>query len=53
MSNPFSTVRVEAKGKNRSYAALTDAEVRVLLAQADPRIGELLPGNRTVTEATI
>ena len=33
---------MEAKGKNRSYAALTDAEAKLLLAQDDPRIGEVL-----------
>lgn len=42
VSNPFSTVRVEAKGRNRSYAALTEAEVRALLAQEDPGIGDVL-----------
>lgn len=40
--NPFSTVRVEAKGRNRSYAALTDGEVRELLTLKDPRIGDVL-----------
>ncbi|NGM47921.1 tyrosine-type recombinase/integrase [Rhodobacter sp. SGA-6-6] len=40
--NPFSTVRVEAKGRNRSYAALTDGEVGGLLALNDPRIGDVL-----------
>lgn len=42
VANPFSTVRVEAKGKNRSYAALTDAEVRLLVSQDDSRIGDVL-----------
>ncbi|MCF1711161.1 tyrosine-type recombinase/integrase [Tabrizicola sp. J26] len=41
-SNPFKTVRVEAKGKNRSYSALTDEEVRRLVAADDPVIGDLL-----------
>jgi len=41
-SNPFATVKVEAKGRNRSYAALTDAEVASLLALDDPRIGDVL-----------
>lgn len=41
-ANPFATVKVEAKGRNRSYAALTDAEVKSLLALDDPRIGEVL-----------
>lgn len=41
-ANPFKTVRVEAKGKNRSYAALTDAEVRKLLGLDDPRISDVL-----------
>ncbi len=42
VTNPFSTVRVEAKGKNQSYAVLTDPEVRQLVALEDPRIGEVL-----------
>lgn len=42
VSNPFATVRVEAKGRNRSYAALTDTEVKGLLALDDPRIGDVL-----------
>lgn len=42
VSNPFSTVKVEAKGRNRSYAALTDSEVQALLALNDPRIGDVL-----------
>lgn len=41
-ANPFSTVRVEAKGRNRSYAVLTDAEVRDLIALKDPDIGNIL-----------
>lgn len=40
--NPFSTVRVEAKGKARSYMALSDEEVRKLLALEDPKIGDVL-----------
>lgn len=40
--NAFSTVRVEAKGKPSSYAALTDDEVRRLLALDDPKIGDVL-----------
>lgn len=40
--NPFSTVRVEAKGKAKSYAALTDDEVRRLVALDDPKIGDVL-----------
>lgn len=41
-TNPFATVRVEAKGKARSYAALSDDEVRRLLALDDPKIGDVL-----------
>lgn len=41
-ANPFKTVRVEAKGKNRSYAALTDAEVGKLVDLDDSRIGDVL-----------
>ena len=41
-ANPFKTVRVEAKGKNRSYSPLTDEEVRRLVAADDPVIGDLL-----------
>lgn len=36
--NPFATVRVEAKGKVRSYVAPTDAEVAALVTDCDPRI---------------
>ncbi|GAB1363657.1 hypothetical protein MASR1M32_28930 [Rhodobacter sp.] len=42
VANPFSTVRVDAKGKNQSYAVLTDAEVRSLVALNDPVIGDVL-----------
>ncbi|MDR5655117.1 DUF6538 domain-containing protein [Ruixingdingia sedimenti] len=42
VANPFSTVRVEAKGKPRSYSTFTDDEVRRLVAADDPRIGEVL-----------
>lgn len=41
-SNPFATVRVDAKGKPKSYIAMTDDDVRRLMALADPRIGDLL-----------
>lgn len=41
-ANPFATVRVEGKGKPRSYVAMTDEEVARLLALADPRIGDVL-----------
>jgi integrase len=41
-SNPFSTVRVEAKGKVRSYVAPTDHEVDALVAGCDPRILDVL-----------
>jgi integrase len=37
-SNPFATVRVEAKGRVRSYVAPTDAEVAALVTACDPRI---------------
>lgn len=40
--NPFTMVRVEVKGKPRSYAALTDDEVRRLTAVEDGRIGAVL-----------
>lgn len=40
-ANPFSTVRVETKGKNQSYAVLTDEEVKELLALEDPRIDDV------------
>lgn len=42
VANPFSTVRVEAKGKNQSYAVLTDDEVGQLLALRDRRIDDVL-----------
>lgn len=41
-SNPFSTVRVESKGKVRSYVAPMDDEVRALVAGCDPRIIDVL-----------
>lgn len=41
-SNPFTTVRVEAKGKVNRYEAMTEEEVRRLLALEDPRIGAVL-----------
>ncbi|HHW34030.1 MAG TPA: tyrosine-type recombinase/integrase [Paracoccus solventivorans] len=41
-SNPFGTVRVEARDKGRSYAVLTDTEVAKLIKAADPRIGNVL-----------
>jgi integrase len=40
--NPFKTVRVEGKGKVKHYEAMTDEEVAQLLAQEDPKIGDLL-----------
>lgn len=40
-ANPFGTVRVETKGKNQSYAVLTDEEVKELLALEDPRIDDV------------
>ena len=41
-SNPFKTVRVEAKGKPNHYEAMTDEEVLRLLALDDPKIGGVL-----------
>ena len=41
-SNPFATVRVEAKGKRNSYDAMRDDEVSRLLGLQDDRIGEVL-----------
>lgn len=41
-TNPFKTVKVESKGRNHSYAVLTDAEVGKLLALEEPRIGDVL-----------
>ena len=41
-TNPFKTVRVEAKGKPNHYEAMTDEEVLRLLALDDPRIGAAL-----------
>jgi len=41
-ANPFSTVRVEGKGKVHSYVAPTDEEVRRLVGLADPVIGDVL-----------
>lgn len=40
-ANPFKTVRVETKGKNQSYAVLTDDEVKDLLAHRDARIDDV------------
>ncbi|WP_417810043.1 tyrosine-type recombinase/integrase [Thioclava sp.] len=40
-SNPFATVRVEAKSKPRHYEALSDGEVTRLLALKDGKIGVL------------
>ena len=42
VANPFSSVRVEAKGRTRSYVAPTDEEVRKLIQADDQRIGEVL-----------
>lgn len=41
-ANPFTTVRVEAKGKVQSYAVPTDAEVTRLVGVDDCRIGDVL-----------
>ena len=41
-SNPFATVRVEAKGKPKSYIAMTDDDVCKLLAVNDPLVGDLM-----------
>lgn len=41
-ANPFKTVRVEQRGKVASYVAPTDDEVRRLLGQDDPVIGDVL-----------
>jgi len=41
-SNPFKTVRVEAKVKPNHYEAMTDEEVKQLLGLADPKIGKAL-----------
>lgn len=41
-SNPFKTVRVEAKGKPNHYEAMTDEEVLRLLALDNPKIGGVL-----------
>lgn len=41
-SNPFRSVRVEAKGRTNHYKAFSDEEVKLLLGQRDPRIGEVL-----------
>jgi integrase len=41
-SNPFNTVRVEAKAKPNHYEVLTDEEVLRLLAFEDPKIGGVL-----------
>lgn len=42
VTNPFKTVRVEAKGSPSHYEAVTDDEVTRLLALKDRRIGDLL-----------
>lgn len=42
VTNPFATVRVEAKGRPQSYSVLTDDEVRKLVTADDPRIGDVL-----------
>ncbi len=42
MTNPMASVKVEAKGKTRSYAIPTDEEVRRVIQADDPRIGEVL-----------
>lgn len=41
-ANPFKTVRVEQRGRVASYVAPTDDEVRRLLGQDDPVIGDVL-----------
>ncbi len=41
-TNPFTSVRFEAKVRTRPYAVPTDKEVKHLLAQADPVIGKVL-----------
>lgn len=42
VTNPFKTVRVEAKGSPSHYEAMTDEEVTRLLALNDLRIGDVL-----------
>lgn len=42
VTNPLATVRVEAKGRPRSYSSFTDAEVRQLVLAEDTRIGDVL-----------
>lgn len=42
VTNPFKTVRVEAKANPSHYEAMTDDEVARLLALNDPRIGDVL-----------
>lgn len=42
VTNPFKTVRVEAKGSPSRYEAMTDNEVTRLLALNDLRIGDVL-----------
>lgn len=42
ISNPFKTVRVEAKAKPSHYAAMTDEEVARLLALDDQKLANLL-----------
>ena len=41
-TNPFKTVRVEAKVKPNHYEAMADEEVKQLLGLADPKIGKAL-----------
>ena len=41
-TNPFKTVRVEAKGKPNHYEVLRDEETARLLALDDPKVGRLL-----------
>ena len=41
-SNPFKTVRVDAKGKVNRYLALTDQEVKKLLELKDEKVGQVL-----------
>lgn len=41
-TNPFTSVRFEAKVKLRTYAVPTDKEVRALLGKQDPMIGKVM-----------
>ena len=41
-TNPFASVRFEAKVRHHPYAVPTDNEVRALLGQEDPHIGHVL-----------